>query len=234
MTDNNLGSSWTIFDDADIIPTTIKSEKTVLSSSGLFESLKISRTCSDNTTGVAENELMLSISEIIALDYTKLSELKILEYQKYIASQIKKYVSGCNEKENDFDITLHVPKLKWLSDSANFLAIKRNMRPVKHVKKQCVISRNSYKFCPTNSNCIWYHEKSKKCNGQHFVYSYVKSDIDEILDYLDMIDKKKLKTINLSEILISINTVSFVFNHMFEECAKLNDKPVKNKNYTKY
>lgn len=229
MVDDNLGSSWTIFDDADIISTT-KNEKTFLSSSGLFESLKTNRT---NTNSVVENEILLSISEIIALDYTILTELKILEYQKYISSQIKKYVSECKDNELEFNITLHVPKLLWLSDSAKFLAIKRNMKLSKHIKKQNIISRNSYKFCPLNSTCIWYHNKTKKCNGQHFVYNYVKSDIDEILDHLDMFAKKKLKTINLSEILISINTVSFVFNHMFEEYVKL-DKSIDTQKNIKY
>jgi len=229
MVDDNLGSSWTNFDDADIITTT-KSEKTFLSSSGLFESLKASRT---STNSVFEDEIMLSISEIIALDYTRLTELKILEYQKYISSQIKKYVCECRDKEIEFNVTLHVPKLKWLSDSANFLAIRRNMKLAKHIKKQNIISRNSYKFCPLNSTCICNHNKTKKCNGQHFVYNYVKSDIDEILDHLDMFDKKQLKAINLSEILISINTVSFVFNHMFEECVRL-DKPIDTKKNTKY
>ena len=222
MVDDNLGSSWTNFDDSDILAPT-KSEKIILSSSGLFDSLKMNGT-KDNIT---EDELILSINEIIALDYTKLTELKILEYQKYISSQIKKYVHSCKENTIDFDITLHIPKLKWLSNSANFLAIKRKMKSVKHVKKHNVISRNSYKFCPLNSECNWYYRKSKKCNGQHFVYNCVKSDVDEIIDYLNTVDKKELSVLNMSELFISINTIAFVFNHMFEECKKVGNIPAK-------
>lgn len=162
----------------------------------------------------------LSISEIIEIDYTKskLSELEILKYQTYIASQIKKYILTCVENnEIQHDILQHIPKLEWLLSTSSYLSNKRNLKEIKTKRKSCDgIQRNSYEFCEYNHNCTY--NKNGKCTKKHFVHNYVNSEIFELIRYLS---NDKIKNKNIKEIYTSINTICYILNHMKEELGNL-------------
>ena len=158
------------------------------------------------------NEEQLSIAEILLLDYKQLTELKLLKYQTYIISQLKKYINQCKEESKNFDIKLHGNKLNWLLETTEHLAKIRKQHDVKIKKRYSdnCIQRNSYEFC-NDFKCNY--NKMGKCAKKHFVYNYVKCDINELMNYLTRTNDNK----DIKEISITINTINYVFNHMHDE-----------------
>lgn len=159
------------------------------------------------------NNLQLSLSEIISLDFAKtdMNELEILKYQIYVAGQLKKYILTCIDTSSSFDADLHLPKLEWLAKTCAFLSKKRSLRDIKFRKRQDHIQRNSYEFCEYGNSC---QNKNGKCNKKHMVYNFVLCDISELIRHLTQENNK-----NPKEILTSINTINYVFNHMYDELS---------------
>lgn len=96
-------------------------------------------------------------------------------------------------------------------------------------KKTQNISRNSYKFCEFGHECKFNYDKDQKCYAQHFVYNLVYLDIVDILEYITSVDilcslaaqGTSVRTQDMSEIKTSINTITYVINHMSEELTQL-------------
>lgn len=152
----------------------------------------------------------LSIGDILSTEYKNLSEIKILKYQLYISSQLKKYAISCRDKNINFDIALHLPKLEWLLETCSFLEKKRSQKEIKNNKKIMYgIKRNSYEFCELSDKC----NKLKKCKKKHYVYNYIKSDIIEIINYINNYNNNFC----IKELCISLNTINYVFKHMYDE-----------------
>jgi len=201
-------NSWNAVQD-EICNESIKKE--FLVSSSLMDSIGL-------TDKPKHEEEQLSIAEILLLDYKKLTELKILKYQTYVISQLKKYVTQCKNESKNFDIHLHQNKLEWLMETSDYLSKLRKQKEVridkKHNKKHCdgtSIQRNSYEFC-NDFKCSY--SKMSRCPKKHFVYNYVKCDIGELINYLISSEKQ-----DILEISITINTINYVFNHMHDELA---------------
>ena len=153
----------------------------------------------------------LSVTEILALKNEEISEEALLKYQVYVTLQLKKYASNCRDQNIKFDINIHLDKFYWLLKSTEFLSNKRGLRDIKNKRKITEgIQRNSYEFCEQNRNCC--HNKVGKCNKKHFVYNYLKSDIEEIIRYLNRKDDYCIQ-----EICTTINTINYVFKHMYDE-----------------
>lgn len=202
-----LAHSWSEFENDDLITCAPESDKVILTTSTY-----------GNLTDTGISDPTISINEIIGLNYADLSEIKILEYQKYVSFQIKKHIALCKNTNAPFDVEMHLPKLEWLLSTSMHLANKYNFKSSKKIKSKHLISRNSYKFCAMNSMCQ-VHNKTKnglKCTGHHFVYDAVKSDIQNVIEYLN-----STSNIDVSELFISMNTIAFVFNHMFDEMIKI-------------
>lgn len=163
----------------------------------------------------------ISIGEILALEYNKLnlSEFELLKYQTYVASQLKKYIISCIEGSNSIiDIFAHLPKLMWLLNTSAYLSKKKHLREIKSKRRDSDgIQRNSYEFCEYNYKCLY--NKTGKCTKKHFVHNYVNSEISEMIRYLT---NDKIKDKNMKEIYTSINTISYILNHMKEELENLN------------
>ncbi len=200
----------------------IGEEKKKLEASSIVDSLGIGIKSSLTTSLVKSKQStsdfgdcqQLSLGEILSLDFSKgnLSELEILKHQTYVAGQLKKYISLCIENANNFDIELHVPKLEWLARSSLFLAKKRLQKDIRFKKKQEHIQRNSYEFCEFGNKCDKCDNQENKCHKKHYVYNYVYCDICELIRYLTQENNK-----NIKEIFTSINTINYVFNHMYDE-----------------
>lgn len=85
------------------------------------------------------------------------------------------------------------------------------------IKSKRSIPRNSYKFCEYNFMCRFhYGSKKEGCYSQHFVYESVSQDIVNILNCLHA------EIYELTEIKTSINTITYVINHMFDEMVNRN------------
>jgi hypothetical protein len=193
---------------SDIRDDEIKLNKEIINKSSLINTLSL-----DTPTASSSTETLSNI-EIMNIDYTKISDVKLLEYQSFIANKLKQYVS-CTEIDIESKSNM-LNELKWLSKSSNYLAKKYNQKELSHSRKHYSnIPRNSYKFCNFGYTCK-YNSNKQKCYGQHFVFNLIKSDIDEVIYYLESIGD-----INMKEICISLNTISFVFNHMYDEMNKI-------------
>lgn len=159
----------------------------------------------------------ITIDEILISKIEELSENALLEYSVFMISQIKKILYNCKENNLYYDNKHHLNELKWLANACEILSKKHNLPNRSNIKKGDSISRNSYRFCEYSYNCNTFYKKHKKCtSGQHYVYNYVKADIDQVLDYLN-IDTKK---ININEVYVSISTIKYVMEHMYDELIK--------------
>lgn len=78
-----------------------------------------------------------------------------------------------------------------------------------------MIPRSSYKFCGYNYECGFnYNLKKKGCFAQHYVHNMIYADVDATIKYLE---KHKNSNNFVSEVKKSLNTISYVINHMYEE-----------------
>ena len=98
-----------------------------------------------------------------------------------------------------------------------------------NIKKYCSISRNSYKFCEFGCTCMFNYDKNEICYAQHYVFNLVAQDIIEVLYYMSIYH---IKNDEMNEIKTSINTITYVINHMHEELSQL--KVTNQKNYENY
>lgn len=182
--------------------------------------------CNDNIT----------LSEILSMDYTKLCERKLMEYQNIMANTLKKYIKQCMENNENIDLNLHKGKFKWLSDVNKYLSSKLKLphMPIKSSNNE-MITRSSYKFCEYSYDCEFNYPKDNRktrgCYKQHFVYNFLKSDIDSILLYLEKIENNKID-INYEELNKCMNTICYVINKMKDELENLHFRY--GKNYKQY
>jgi hypothetical protein len=158
----------------------------------------------------------LDINEILKKDPTTINELTSLEYQAELAQTNKDYLK---EGRIEMNLLKCMDNLRWIFNSSSYLGKKYNMKELHHLNSSLeLIPRNSYRFCENNYKC--FIDKKKKCLGQHFVYNLVKADIDSILYYMNNCISNKTR-LNSDELGKSINTISFVINHMLDEKRKL-------------
>jgi hypothetical protein len=141
--------------------------------------------------------------------------------------QLKNNVHDANDVNNRV-----LPKL-CLANSPTLVGVLPGLCPAN--KNTMNISRNSYKFCEFGHNCRFNYNKEQKCYAQHYVYNLVYLDIVDILEYITVTNILNNKTINntnnkisnyhnqqdMTEIKTSINTITYVINHMSEELSQL-------------
>jgi len=211
---NNMTSSWANIVDAELSKSI--TDKLLTNSGTKIESTK------EKYVDPEKSEKLLSMSEIISLDYKSLTDVVLSEYQYYVAKHLNKYVKNCNDNEETFDYDLHLHKIVWLYDVSKYLSekfgqkIKLNKQNNKH-KNQ--ISRSSYKFCKSNYECNYYYgvtRNNRGCYDQHFVHNLIYADIVSLYNYL-VDNKNEGKQNNFDEIVKCFNTITFVLNHMYEE-----------------
>lgn len=144
-----------------------------------------------------------NIDNIMTIKFKKLSDLKLLEYQNLIIGQLRK----------TFDNSA-IKKIDWLISSSKYLSNRINLPLIQHKDNITTISRSSYKFCEMNHNCEFnYNQKKNGCYSQHFVHNLIYADLCALKNYIQ--NKKDNNQIN--EIKKSINTISYVINHMYDE-----------------
>lgn len=145
-----------------------------------------------------------NIDNIMTIRFKNLSDLKLLEYQNLIIGQLRK----------SFDDNSAIKKIDWLINSSKYLSNKINLPMIQHKDNMTNISRSSYKFCEMNHNCEFnYNPKKNGCYSQHFVHNLIHADLHSLKNYIQ--NNKDNKQLN--EIQKSINTISYVINHMYDE-----------------
>jgi hypothetical protein len=182
-----------------------------------------------------------NIADIKFENFKTMHDLDILEKaSQYVKCLKYQFNRKYDENENNF-IKLTTLILEWLRDAAFELA-DRNAQSINiNIQKKNwnvgswnpqdkVVSRNSYKFCEYGHMCKFNYDLHQKCYSQHYVYNLVYMDIVEILEYIVL--TYGINNMDRNEIKISINTIAYVINHMFDELEELKiTRPDKYINY---
>jgi len=145
--------------------------------------------------------------------------LIILQKELDIIRLLTKYT--LQNKVIDYDFILNT--LNILLELSEILRIKLGQKIFIHDKVQITnentISRCSYKFCCYQDNCSYnYNSKIKNlCYQDHYVHNMVSLDLKILINYIkNNYEATKIVTHN-KEILKTINTLSFVIEHMEKE-----------------
>lgn len=162
-----------------------------------------------------ENEYQNMINEINRLNigfynqnYQNINSLKILQKELKIIKLLSKY----SLQENIMDTGFLLKCLKLLLELSEILRERLKQKEIKINKNN--LHRSSYKFCNFKEKCSYnYTKKRNYCYQDHYVHNMVSYDIKVLINFIENNDI----TSNNKEILKSINTISFVINHMESE-----------------
>jgi hypothetical protein len=176
----------------------------------------------ENKINIQEDDYNLHINEInniklleIKNNYENQKCLKILQKELLIIKLLSKYALQTNDLDNVFIIKC----LKICFELSEILRKKLNQKQIKITNKKN-IQRCSYKFCNFKENCNYNYSKKKSnyCYQDHYVHNMVSHDLLVLIYYIEDDNFKNInKNENIKEILKSINTLSFVINHMESE-----------------
>jgi hypothetical protein len=196
----------------------------------------------DEEDDESENAELLDIDTI-----RDLSDLDILKKSAIVARDLKfQVMRKYNANENE-TIDWILESIYWVKQNMEILSKRisqlypdcdknddNNSDQECNEKELETICRNSYKFCDFGHTCTFNYSLSEKrdCYSQHFVYPLVLSDIQNLIDHIVMDDGITNDNILIKEVVTSINTITYVINHMFNEIDAL--KKENNVGYTYY
>lgn len=149
--------------------------------------------------------------------YKKKNSLEILQKELDVIKLLTKY----SLQNNTLEFTFFINSLKFLCGLSEILRIRIGQKEIVHDTKNVntSISRCSYKFCNYKDVCVYnYNTKNKsQCYQDHYVHRMVSADLLVLIDYITSKFENQQQIIPNKEILKSINTLSFVINHMESE-----------------
>jgi hypothetical protein len=173
----------------------------------------------ENKINIQETDYNVNIDEINNLDildikkkYEDKNSLHILQKELLIIKLLSKYSLQSQNLDNDFVIKC----LKICFELSEILRKQINQKQIKITNKKN-IQRCSYKFCNFKENCNYNYSKKKNnyCYQDHYVHNMVSHDLLVLIYYIEDDEFESInKNESLKEILKSINTISFVINHM--------------------
>jgi hypothetical protein len=158
-------------------------------------------------------------------DIRNIDDFHLLERASMSAKNIKfQFNKNYDANEKSF--------IEWITTSLErlidicFELANRNEQPIivstVQQKKTDHLFRNSYKFCEYGYMCKFTYDNQQKCYAQHFVYNLVHMDLIEALNYITT--NYSNNSMCLNELKTSINTITFVINHMYNEMSNLKNK----------
>lgn len=162
-------------------------------------------------------ELCKNVNEIANLKSK--SSLIILQKELDIIKLITKYT--LQNKKINYDFIMN--SLNILFELSENLRIRIGQKYFNHEKMlstpENMILRCSYKFCCYQDNCSYnYNFKIKNlCYQDHYVHNMVSSDLKILIDYIKNKYGEDKIVLHNKEILKTINTLSFVIDHMEKE-----------------
>lgn len=171
---------------------------------------------------IQEDDYLINIDEIDNLDIDNFIEnyhdekcLIILQKELMIIKLLSKY----SLQTTTLDYNFVIKCLKICFELSELLRKKINQKEIKILNKEN-IQRCSYKFCNFKENCNYNYSKKKHnfCYQDHYVHNMVSHDILILINYIENDNFISInKNESLKEILKSINTISYVINHMENE-----------------
>jgi hypothetical protein len=190
---------------------------------------------SENQINEIEKEFKESLNLIEELynredidDYLKNKNSKVLLKEEL---EIIKLLSKYTLQNNYIDYEFFIKSVKLIYKITEILRCRIKQEEIIHKTKNfnTYIPRCSYKFCNYKDNCIFnYNTKNKNvCYQDHYVHNMVAADLVILEDYINFKFEDKKIIVPNKEILKTINTLSFVIDHMQTElnskCLYLND-----------
>ncbi len=162
--------------------------------------------------------LEIECNNINSIDnYKKKNSLDILQKELDVIKLLTKY----SLQNNTLEFNFFIAALRFLYELSEILRIRIGQKEIVHDTKNgnVSISRCSYKFCNYKDACVYnYNVKNKsQCYQDHYVHRMVSADLLVLIDYVTTKFENQLQIIPNKEILKSINTLSFVINHMENE-----------------
>jgi hypothetical protein len=150
--------------------------------------------------------------------YISMNSLVILQKELEIIKLLSKYAL----QNNQLNYIFFVSSLKFLYKLSEILRIRLGQKEIIHEKKLITnnnIPRCSYKFCNYKYECTYnYNTKLKsQCYQDHYVHRMVSADLFVLINYISQKFNDQSIVIHNKEILKTINTLSFVINHMESE-----------------
>lgn len=149
--------------------------------------------------------------------YDKKNSLEILQKELDIIKLLTKY----SLQNNNLEYKFFMASLNFLYGLSEILRIRIGQKEIIHDQKtiENSISRCSYKFCSYKENCTYnYNTKNKnQCYQDHYVHRMVSADLLVLIQYISTKYLNQEQIVPNKEILKSINTLSFVINHMENE-----------------
>ena len=199
---------------------------------------------SDSLTSV-EFEYEKSITKIDDLSKDdKLDEtlkdktsLYILENELEIIKLLSKYTLQNNYLNLDFFMKC----INLLLSMSSILSKRLNLTKIVHKVKNYnnYLPRCSYKFCNFKNECFYnYNCKTKNiCYQDHYVHNMIEADLIILKDYINIKFNENNLVVPNKEILKTINTLSFVIEHMYSElksrCLYLNEDEYEKEHFIK-
>lgn len=160
------------------------------------------------------------VNTLITIPYDGLKDINIMEYQTIITNNLRKIMKFNTNKSIDIDDVLL--KLGWLIDTTKYLSNKIGLVLFNHKETdKNTVARSSYKFCNYNFECEFNYnvKKYSGCFAQHYVHNLVYADISSLHRFI-VNNKNDISNKVFEEIKKSINTISFVIGHMYDELKK--------------
>lgn len=184
-----------------------------------------------------ETEIQNKVNEIEINYVTKLKELEehfenkeeinsyndknsLLILQKEL--EIIKILTKYSLQNNQLNYKFFLSCLEFLFKLSEILRIRLGQKEIIHDSKMYSTNnllRCSYKFCSYKDTCVYnYNTKTKSlCYQDHYVHRMVSADLFILINYIKLKYTDQDFVIHNKEILKTINTLSFVINHMAEE-----------------
>jgi len=147
--------------------------------------------------------------------FNNMKSLDIIQKEVELIKLISKYSLQNNKLEYNFIILC----LKSLLELSEILRNRLKL-PLIILSKQNkhTMVRCSYKFCNFKDSCVYnYNKKGHCCYQDHYVHNMVSHDISALIMYIESNNTVNEMILHNKEILKSINTLSFVINHMETE-----------------
>jgi hypothetical protein len=188
--------------------------------------LKSNEDLIENKLNQIESEYENNLIELnnICADNDYLNEIKnknslvILQKELEIIKLLTKYAL----QNNQLDYVFFHKSLKLLHELSEILRIRLNQKEIIHENKILTptnLPRCSYKFCNFKDACSYNYNtaSTNQCYQDHYVHRMVSADLGILIEYIEAKFKDPKFIIHNKEILKTINTLSFVINHMENE-----------------
>lgn len=207
-----------------------------------YQNMYSAQSSSDDTERSEDSKETIDL--ISHEEIAELEDIEILRMSSILSRELKSTVSRKFKKDLQNTMDWVITSMCWLKHNMSVLSERLGQKPpaqsnhnsAKHQVDNSSksgnpskpIGRNSYKFCDYEHRCNFsYGDDTKRhCYSQHFVYPLVLSDINSLIEYIDNTksEEKQDTNTNMSfqrEIITSINTITYVINHMHTELDSL-------------